>query len=151
MGWPSGPSAAQAPPSAGGGMAAAPPGAPAFAWSGSPEVMLQYAPSGVLRSNILTSKLFLNTPSLMRPPRLRDRHLSAPGAGSSRCAPAPDDNKRCQHDDHGHDAEHGELRGTEHRPGSRAAVPAGVQARLALEVVARAGEEELVDGVRDGK
>src|SRR5262249_59935945 len=75
---------------------------------------------------------------------------SAWAARSRRSTPVPC-GKQGHEDDRGQDAEHGELSGTKHRPGALMAVPARFQAGPALEVVARAGEEEVVNAVRDGK
>src|SRR5215467_14880631 len=59
--------------------------------------------------------------------------------------------KQGHDNDRGQDAEHSELSETKHRPGALMAVPARFQPGPALEVVARAGEEEVVNAVRDGK
>lgn len=74
--------------------------------------------------------------------------MSALAARFSRGTPVTH-GKRGRDDDRAQGAEHGELSGTEHRPGARRGVPASFQARHALEGVAGAGEEEVRDAVGD--
>src|SRR5262245_35935957 len=59
--------------------------------------------------------------------------------------------KQERHDNYGQHAERSDLRGTQHRARARMAVPARFQAGQALKMVARAGEEEVVNAVRDMK
>ena len=59
--------------------------------------------------------------------------------------------KQDRDNDRGQDAERRELSGTQYRPGALMGVSALFQPGQPLEMVAGAGEEEIVNAVRDGK
>ena len=59
--------------------------------------------------------------------------------------------KQGHDDDRGQGTERNELSGTQHRPGAHMGISAFFQPGQALEVVACAREEEIVDAIGDGK